>query len=314
MIIQHRKKAFILSGILIIVALLTMGYHMVTNGWNTLGLNLGIDFAGGTVLQLNLGEDFTMEEVQDVLAEFDLEGSSLQRVRARDTQGELVDEGVLIKTVTIAESTRDDLLDAFNEQWPDMDPEDNLIQSVGAAVGNEQKRSSAIALAVALVAMIGYITFRFEFKFAIATIAALIHDLIIVVGLFSLLQMDINATFIAALLTIVGYSINDSIVIIDRIRENIRHKKKSEYPEVVNQSILQNLTRSINTSFTTLMVLAALMVGFYVFVGSLDLVVFVIAMIAGVITGTYSSIFIASPLWLTLKEREFRREAKAKLG
>jgi preprotein translocase SecF subunit len=310
LIIQHRKKAFILSGILIAAAIASLVFNMAVNGINTVGMNLGIDFAGGTVIQLNLGEDYKTEEIREVLAGFGLENASVQKVKVRETNGNLSDEGVLIKTAILEDSKRDDLIDAFRDRWPHLDPEDKRIESVGGMVGGEQKKWSVLALAAALVAMIIYITIRFEFKFALATIAALIHDVIIVLGVFSLLRMEINLPFVAALLTIIGYSINDSIVIIDRIRENIKHKRKQDYAEVVDNSIRQSLTRSLNTSLTTLMVLIALIVGFYIFVGNMDLVYFVIAMMIGVVAGTYSSVFIASPLWLTMKEREFRRKAK----
>ncbi len=309
MIIQHRKKAFIISGVLILAALFSMAYHMVVTHPGSLGLNLGEDFVGGTVLEMNLGEEFEVDEVREILQAHGQEGASVQRVMVEEDDGELVDEGVLIKTGIMGEDARDDLVDSFRERW-EVPAEETRIESVGAAVGAEQRRTAIIAVAVALVGMVAYITFRFEFNFAIAAIAALVHDVLIVLGIFSLLQLELNEPFVAALLTIVGYSVNDSIVIIDRIRENIRYRSKKEYPEVVNHSIMQNLTRSINTSFTTLLVLAALMVGFYVYVGSFDLIVFVIAMIIGVIVGTYSSIFIASPLWLTLKERQFRKAAQ----
>ena len=309
MIIQHRKKAFIISGVLILAALFSMAYHMVVTHPGSLGLNLGEDFVGGTVLEMNLGEEFEVDEVREILQAHGQEGASVQRVMVEEDDGELVEEGVLIKTGIMGEDARDDLVDSFRERW-EVPAEETRIESVGAAVGAEQRRTAIIAVAVALVGMVAYITFRFEFNFAIAAIAALVHDVLIVLGIFSLLQLELNEPFVAALLTIVGYSVNDSIVIIDRIRENIRYRSKKEYPEVVNHSIMQNLTRSINTSFTTLLVLAALMVGFYVYVGSFDLIVFVIAMIIGVIVGTYSSIFIASPLWLTLKERQFRKAAQ----
>ncbi len=312
MIIKHRKKAFILSIILIAASFLSVGYHMIIDGPETLGLNLGIDFAGGTVLQLNLGEEFDVAEVQQLLAEHGLDNASVQTVRTRDEDGEYSEEGVLIKTPLIEDTKRDQLMNSLIERWPDMDQEDRSIESVGAAVGSEQKKSSAIALVIALVCMIIYITLRFEFRFALATIGALIHDVIIVVGIFSVLRFDINITFVAALLTIVGYSINDSIVIIDRIRENLAFKTKKDYAEVVDRSIMQCFNRSVNTSFTTLLVLISLMVGFYFFVGNFDLVVFIVAMIVGVVVGTYSSIFIASPLWLTMKERSLVQEAKRK--
>jgi preprotein translocase subunit SecF len=117
--------------------------------------------------------------------------------------------------------------------------------------------------------------------------------------------MEINVPFVAAILTVFGYSVNDTIVIIDRIRENIKHKRKSDYAVIVNESINQNLMRSINTSLTTLFVLIALLVGFYYYIGSVDLIVFVIALIIGVLVGTYSSIFVASPLWLNLQDVQF---------
>ena len=172
-------------------------------------------------------------------------------------------------------------------------------------VSGELTRQALLALAVATAAMILYISIRFEFKFAVATIAALLHDVLIVVGVFSILRMEINIPFVAAVMTVFGYSVNDTIVIIDRIRENV--KMLDEYPEVVDRSIRQSLVRCFNTSLTTLLVLIALLVGFHYFIGSLDLIVFVVALMIGVFIGTYSSIFIASPLWLDLKEWEFRR-------
>ncbi len=311
MIIKHVKKTAILSAVLIVISLGFMFINMFKSGFGTLGLNLGIDFAGGTVMQLNLGEEFDMEEVRDILGGFGLEGSTLQALRVEDESGVLKDEGILIKTPIIEDTVRDEILAAFLERWPGMDPEDRRIESVGGAVGEEQKRMSWIALAVALAGMVIYITFRFEYRFALTTIAAILHDVIIVLGFFAITRMEINLPFIAALLTIVGYSINDTIVIIDRIRENMKYKKRKEtLAEIVDRSIVQSLSRSINTSATTLMVLIALMAGFHIFIGSLDLIVFVVAMIIGVITGTYSSIFVVSPLWLLWKEQELAR-AKA---
>ncbi len=312
MITRHRKTIFIISGALILLALVSLVYHMAVNGWGSLGLNLGIDFTGGTVIQLNPGEDFKIEEVKEILAAFGLEGAAIQKVRAGEAGGGLANEGVLIKTALLPEDTRDDLLGAFYDRWPDLDREDKRVESVGATVGKEQKKWSAIALALALVGMVIYITIRFELKFAIASMAALVFDVLFVVGLFSILQMEVNFTFIAALLTIIGYSINDTIVIFDRIRENIRHKKKQDYAAMLDQSVRQNMARSINTSLTTLLALIALLVGFILFVGSHDLIVFVVATATGVIIGTCSSLFLASPLWLTMKEKEFQRPVKAR--
>ena len=297
--IGNRRKAYLLSSILVVAGLVSIALF---------GLNLGIDFTGGTVLHLNLGDDFSMEEVESVLAEFEeLDGVTVQIVQGRDLDGDLADEGLVIKAPYIEESRRNELMDAFRSHWPNLDPDDLRIESVGAVVGGELTRQALLSLAVAIVLMVVYITFRFEFKFAIATIASLLHNVVIVIGVFSILQMEINVPFVAAILTVFGYSVNDTIVIIDWIRENIKHKRKSDYATIVNESINQNLMRSINTSLTTLFVLIALLIGFYYYIGSVDLIVFVIALIIGVLVGTYSSIFVASPLWLNLQDVQFRK-------
>jgi preprotein translocase SecF subunit len=297
--IGNRRKAYLLSSVLVIASLISLAFF---------GLNLGIDFTGGTVLHLNLGEDFSIEEIEAVIAPFpELEGATIQIVQGRDLSGELAEEGLVIKAPYIEESRREALMSAFRIQWPNLDPDDLRIESVGSVVGGELTRQALLSLAVAIVLMVAYITFRFEFMFALSTIAALLHNIIIVIGVFSILRMEINVPFVAAILTVFGYSVNDTIVIIDRIRENIKHKRRSDYVAIVNESINQSLVRSINTSLTTLFVLIALLVGFYYYIGSVDLIVFVIALILGVSVGTYSSIFIASPLWLNLQELKARR-------
>ncbi len=302
--IGNRRKAYLLSAALVIASLISLVI---------LGLNLGIDFTGGTVLHLNLGEDFSLEEVEAVIAPFEeLEGAAVQIVQGRDLTGELTEEGLVIKAPYIEEGRRDMLMDAFRDRWPALDPADLKIESVGAVIGSELTRQAILSLVVAIVLMVIYITVRFEFRFALATVVALLHNIIIVVGVFSILQMEINVPFVAAILTVFGYSVNDTIVIFDRIRENIKYKQKRNYAVVVNESINQSLMRSINTSLTTLFVLIALLFGFHYFIGSLDLIVFVVALILGVLVGTYSSIFVASPLWLNLqglKLKGVRRKA-----
>lgn len=296
--IGNRRKAYFLSALLVIAGLISLAVF---------GLNLGIDFTGGTVLHLNLGEDFSLEEVELVLAPFEeLEGAVIQIVQGRDLSGELTEEGLVIKASYIEEDRRDMLLNAIRDRWPALDPADLRIESVGAVIGGELARQALLSLAVAIVLMVAYITVRFEFRFALATIVALLHNIVIVIGIFSILQMEINVPFVAAILTVFGYSVNDTIVIFDRIRENIKHRQRKDYAAVVNESINQSLMRSINTSLTTLFVLTALLFGFYYFIGSLDLIVFVVALILGVIVGTYSSIFVASPLWLNLQSLKFK--------
>ena len=297
--IGNRRKAYVLSAVLVIAGLVSLSIF---------GLNLGIDFTGGTVLHLNLGDEFSMGEIETVLVPFEeLSGASIQVVQGRDLSGEMSDEGLVIKAPYIEETRRDQLMDAFRDKWPNLDSDDLRIESVGAVVGSELAGQALLSLGVAIILMVLYITFRFEFKFAVATIAALLHNVVIVIGIFSILQMEINVPFVAAILTVFGYSVNDTIVIFDRIRENIRHKRKSDYAAVVNESINQNLIRSINTSLTTLFVMVALLFGFHYYIGSVDLIVFIVALIMGVLIGTYSSIFIASPLWLNLQEVKLKR-------
>ena len=171
--------------------------------------------------------------------------------------------------------------------------ESNLV---GPSVGEELKKNAVIALGLAVILMIAYISYRFELHFAIAGVIALFHDIFIVVAIFSILQLEVDSTFIAALLTIFGYSINDKIVVFDRIRENMGRVKKDQLSGIVNLSIRQSFTRSMNTSISTLILLLAML-----FFGGETTRIFVLAMSLGVIVGTYSSLCIASPIWYEIK-------------
>ena len=164
-------------------------------------------------------------------------------------------------------------------------------EMVGPTIGAELKKKALLALLAAAIAIVIYISVRFEFKFAMAAIIALLHDTLIVVGLFSILGQEINSPFIAALLTIIGYSINDTIVIFDRIREKINYKKKETFAELNNKAILDTLPRSINTSLTTLVSVVAILV-----FGGATIQNFMLALLIGIMAGTYSSIFVASPV------------------
>ena len=289
--VRHRKIPYTLSLLMILGGIISLIFS---------GMNLGIDFAGGTILHLHLADDFTLAEVEALAAEIpELKGAVVQTVKGRDLQGQL-SEGVVIKSAYIEEGRRNAILTAFRERWPSLGPDDLRVESVGGIISGELTRQALIALAVAIAGMIIYITIRFEFRFALAAIIALLHDIFIIVAVFSIFQIEANVPFIAAILTVFGYSVNDTIVIFDRIRENIKRKKKDQYAEQVDRSINQSLLRTINTSVTTLLVLSALLVGFYYFIGSFDLIAFVVALLIGVVVGTYSSVFIAASLWLDL--------------
>ncbi|PKM83802.1 MAG: protein translocase subunit SecF [Firmicutes bacterium HGW-Firmicutes-13] len=296
-IINYRKHAFVLSLIIIIIGMVSLAVN---------GLNLGIDFTGGTVLHLRVGESFDISEVRDILVPLGLEGSFIQKVGHEGLLYEEKDE-VIIKTVSIKEEERQQIIGAFQEKWGITETDVIKIDNVGAVIGEELKHNAFLALIIAVVGMIAYITIRFEFKFAISAILALVHDLIVLLTVFSLFKIEINSPFVAAILTIFGYSINDTIVIFDRIRENLKEMKKYDYTTIVNESLSQTLVRTINTSVTTMLVLLAL----FIF-GGITLRPFITALLVGVISGTYSSIFVASPLWLIWKNWELLKKRKVK--
>lgn len=269
------------------------------------GLNLGIDFTGGTILHLRLEGGFQMDEIREVLAPYDLSGVPLQRAGRGDQSG---GNEIIIKTPHLDEPTRQEIISSFMEKWPEMTAEDVLrVDNVGAIIGKELTREAFLALLIVAVGMIVYITLRFEFKFSLAAIVALLHDAFVIIAVFSIFRLEINSPFIAAVLTIIGYSINDTIVIFDRIRENIKYRRQRTVEEVVNDSINESLTRTIGTSLTTLVVLICLFIAFNYFVGGMDLKTFAIALLIGVISGTYSSIFIAGPLWVSWRKKGMKR-------
>jgi preprotein translocase SecF subunit len=296
---KYRRSAYIFSAVIILAGIVSLFIN---------GLNLGIDFTGGTIIHLDLQEEYQMEDVREVLAAYELDGVPLQRAGRNEASG---GNEVIIKTPHLDEPTRRDIIGSFRDRWPQMTTDDVLrVDNVGAVIGRELTKEAFWALLAAAVGMLLYITMRFEFKFAMAAILALLHDAFIIIALFSIFMIEVNSPFIAAVLTIIGYSINDTIVIFDRIRENLKLNRKKSTAEVVNASINENLIRSINTSLTTLVVLISLFIAFSYFVGGMDLKVFALALLIGVISGTYSSIFIASPLWLSLRQMEEKKHQK----
>jgi len=270
--IGKRKIWYALSLIVILVAIGSLFMQ---------GLNFGIDFRGGTLLQLKFEKaGVTGTEIRGALEEFGLEKSSLQQS----------EDSFIIKTAELSREKQADVLQTLESKIGKF----TLLrsESVGPVIGDELRRVGLLALVIAAVLQIIYITIRFEFRFGIAAILALLHDAIITVGFFSLFQYEVDLTFIAAILTVIGYSINDTIVIFDRIRENLKLMRKEELAALVNKSIKQNLVRSINTSLSVAFVLVALLV-----LGGETTRYFSLAMLVGVTAGVYSSIFIASALW-----------------
>jgi preprotein translocase subunit SecF len=245
------------------------------------GLNLGIDFQGGTLLQLQFDKSISIDAIRDVLAIHNLEKSYIQES----------DKGTfIIRTRDLSDETRRNVLAALEDKIGSY--QILRTERVGGVISAELRNNAYIALTISALLMLVYIALRFEFKFAVAGILALIHDVLVTVGLFALFRVEIDSTFVAAILTIVGYSINATIVIFDRIRENLKQSRKESLADLVNRSISETLTRSINTSATTLFAVVALLL-----FGGETTKVFALALLIGLISGTYSSIFLASPLW-----------------
>lgn len=288
-IIGKRYWWFLLSGLIIIPGLISIFLQ---------GFNLGIDFTGGTLADLKFQRPVTVAEVREVLKDYQLENSTIQLAL---TGGEQASPNVFIRTHELSEDERKAVLAGLQNKIGDFDV--LRVEKVGAVVGSELTRQAILACLVSWAIMIGYITYRFEFKFAVSGILALVHDVIVVLGIFSILHKEIDGSFVAALLTIIGYSMHDTIVIFDRIRENLKnHRKTESIHDLVDRSIWQTMRRSIFTVATVLFTVASLY-----FFGGDTTKNFALALLIGTVSGCYSSIFNASPIWVTWKEYDDKR-------
>ena len=264
------------------------------------GLNFGIDFIGGTIVTIELNTPFETSDAKALIEEFD---SSADVTYA----GEAKTQVIISTKKDLSTEERQALFSKFQEKYNLADTDLLSIDTVSPSIGEEMANSAMIAAVVAVLLMLVYITFRFEFMFGLAAIIALVHDLIIVLGVYSIFQIQVNSPLIAALLTILGYSINDTIVVFDRIRENRPKFGKYDFASLVDTSVTQTLRRSINTSFTTLLAISAL----YIF-GVPAVQDFALPLMVGIVSGTYSSIFVASTLWCKFKEFQASKKAVVK--
>ena len=284
------KIWFIISLIVIIPGLISMA---------TRGFNFGIDFTGGTIMDLKFEQPVEISKIRDALKPFGLDNSTIQL--SGESSDVAAANNVMIRTVDLEETQRKEVMAAIKSTVGNY--EVLREEKVGAVIGNELILNAVMALVISWVLIILYIAYRFEFKFGVAAVAALIHDILIVLAFFSFTQRQIDSSFVAALLTIVGYSINDTIVIFDRIRENLKlhFRRGGNVTNIVNRSVYQTLTRSLYTVFTCLFTTLALY-----FFGGETTKDFAFALTIGFISGCYSSIFIAGPLWLTLRELKIK--------
>lgn len=259
------------------------------------GFNLGIDFTGGSIMDLSFNKPVTVAEVRDVLKEHNL-GNSIIQLESKD--GAQSAQGVLIRTVVIDDGVRREVMNDLKGKLGDFQIQ--RVEQVGATIGGELIQQAVMAIVLSWVLMIGYITMRFEFKFAIAAIIALIIDVLVTLSYFSLFHMEMDSSFVAALLTVVGYSINGTIVIFDRIRENLKiHRRSESLSDMIDNSIWQTMTRTCYTVGTSLFAVVAIFLW-----GGETIRNFSFAMLVGFGSGAYTSIFLAGPLWLFLRGKK----------
>lgn len=291
-IIGRRKIWYAISSILIIASL----FFMVTRGFN-----MGIDFTGGTIMDLRFEKAVNINDVRSVLNDYDLSNSTIQL--SGDSSSSTEAQNVMIRTVDLEEQDRKEVMSALSDKLGDYQV--LREEKVGATMGTELIMNAIYATIISWILIIAYVSYRFEFKFGIAAVLGLIHNVLIVLGAFALTQRQVDSSFIAALLTIIGYSINDTIVIFDRIRENLKlhFRKNGDIVELVNVSIFQTMTRSIYTVCTVLFATFSLY-----FFGGDTTKDFAFAMLIGFFCGAYTSIFITSPLWVTFKRFSDKRK------
>ena len=284
-IVGRRKIWYFLSLCVIIPGIISMFVK---------GFNFGIDFTGGTIIELRFDDKVAITQVREVMKGYSLDNSMIQLSGDASDAKEARD--VMIRTIDLEENDRKAIMASLKEKLG------NYVvlreEKVGATMGAELLMNAAIATLLSWLLIVAYVSFRFEFRFGIAAVLALVHDVLVVLGVFSILQKQVDSSFVAALLTIVGYSINDTIVIFDRIRENLRlhFRRGGDIVELANRSIYQTLTRSLYTVLTVLFTTFAL----YWFGGDTTKD-FSFALLIGFFSGCYSSIFVASPLWVTLR-------------
>ncbi|MGZ3597935.1 MAG: protein translocase subunit SecF [Syntrophales bacterium] len=286
------KYAIIFSVVLTIICIISIAWR---------GLNYGIDFAGGTLVQIKFHKTVSADDIRKVLVQIGIDDSVIQ------TSG--TDE-VIIRTAKSSSEIKGlsaKIEESLNTAYGKDAFQVQRVEVVGPKVGKDLTQKAILAVIFSWIGMLIYIAIRFEFRHAVGGIVGVIHDVTIVVGIFSIFAIEFTLTIVAALLTVIGYSIHDTIVVFDRVRENVRKNTRKDLPTVMNESINQTLSRTILTSFTVALVVAVL----YVFGGAV-IHDFAFALLVGVIFGTYSSVFIAAPVVLAWERYRPSRLRKRK--
>ncbi len=280
-----RNITFIISGMMVIVGM----FAMFQIGWGT--ANLGIDFAGGTAVQLRFDNPMPIDEARAALSNGGIQEADLQ---------EIVRENKLMIRVkeltTIEEEIADKIVNIFEESFPQNKFVVDSSVEIGPTIGKKLQKDALVAIFISLIGIIMYIAARFEFRFGFAAATATFHDVFVVLGIFYLLDKEITLLVVTALLTLAGYSLTDTVVVFDRIRENLRIRRRQPVDQVINAGINQVLSRTLITTLTVILVLIPL-----TFFGGEVLHDFSLALLIGVLVGTYSSVFVASPILVVWK-------------
>ncbi|GBF28743.1 hypothetical protein MnTg03_00304 [bacterium MnTg03] len=276
-----RKPAMLMSATLLLVSIVSL---------SVLKLNVGIDFTGGSVIEVGYRQSVELQPIRNALASSGFSDAIVQHFGSA--------KEVLIRLVPKVDQDKAELssqiiavLNEASESRIDV----RRVDFVGPQVGEELTEDGGLAVLYALIAILIYVSWRFEFRFSLGAVAALIHDVVITLGIFSVLQLDFDLSVLAAILAVIGYSLNDTIVVFDRVRENFRKIRKKTALEITNISINQTISRTLMTSFTTLLVLLSLF-----FLGGEVIHSFALALIIGVVVGTYSSVYVATTSVLAL--------------
>ncbi len=301
-IVGNKKIFFIISLVLMVASAASLIFQ---------GFNLDTDFAGGMAVTFGLGTDFEVKDVEAMVSEALGTNQKASSVQKSENNEVIIKFGFdnALKTDDERTAFSNEKIEAITakltEAYGEIEVKNKDV--VSPSTGRELARSAVWMSVFAALAILIYVTFRFEFISGVCAVLALVHDVLILCGIYSICRIAIDTNFIAAVLTVLGYSINATIVIFDRIRENTRHAKKQTYGAIANESINQTISRSINTTITTL-----LTIGMVYILGVTSIKVFALPIIIGVAIGTYSSIFIAGSVWATWKDSAVNAKAKAK--
>lgn len=295
--VGKRRLFFAISIVLILVGPVCMGINSASGRG---ALNLSMDFMGGTSTSVTFQEDLTIDQIDSDVKPIIMDVTGDAEIQAQKVAGS---NEVLIKTRVLTLDEREELSSLLQEAYG-IDEKAINYETISSTVSGEMRQDAFIAVAIAALCMLVYIWFRFkDLRFAGSAVLALVHDVLIVFACYALVRISVGNTFIACMLTIVGYSINATIVIFDRIRENLPLMKRASLAEIVNASITQTLTRSIYTSFTTLITILVLYI-----LGVATIKEFALPLIVGIVAGGYSSVCITGPLWYVMKSRSLKKE------